>query len=71
VTERPGVAGLRALVTGAAGFVGANLVRHLVAQQADVHVLLRPKTDLWRLTDVLPKIERCHADLTDASAVAG
>jgi nucleoside-diphosphate-sugar epimerase len=70
VTERPGVAGLRALVTGAAGFVGANLVRHLVAQQADVHVLLRPKTDLWRLTDVLPKIERCHADLTDASAVA-
>jgi len=40
------------LVTGAAGFVGANLVRELVKKGDRVHVLQKPSSNLWRLKDV-------------------
>jgi dolichol-phosphate mannosyltransferase len=40
------------LVTGAAGFVGANLTRRLLAENAIVHVLLAPNSDRWRLGDL-------------------
>lgn len=38
-----------ALVTGAAGFIGANLVRKLLADQIRVVAVLRETTDPWRL----------------------
>jgi nucleoside-diphosphate-sugar epimerase len=41
--------GARVLVTGAAGFIGANLTRALLREGAEVHALVRPKSDLWRL----------------------
>jgi UDP-glucose 4-epimerase len=37
------------LVTGAGGFVGANLVRRLLADGRDVVALVRPGSDPWRL----------------------
>jgi nucleoside-diphosphate-sugar epimerase len=42
----------RALVTGAAGFVGANLVRHLLTSGHKVHIICRPESDFWRLDDI-------------------
>jgi nucleoside-diphosphate-sugar epimerase len=44
----------RVLVTGAAGFIGANLVHQLLDQRADVIALVRPNTNLWRLRGVQP-----------------
>jgi nucleoside-diphosphate-sugar epimerase len=41
----------RVLVTGGTGFIGANLVRRLVDEHADVHVLQRPGANPWRLAD--------------------
>ena len=61
--------GLIALVTGAAGFVGANLVRALLAAGTRVHVIVRPGTDPWRLQEVLPRLHVHEVDLRAAAAV--
>jgi dolichol-phosphate mannosyltransferase len=55
---------MRALVTGAGGFVGANLVRHLLERGDEPIAMLRPGTRSWRLEDIAadPRIE--FVDLT-------
>lgn len=58
----------KTLVTGAAGHVGANLVRHLLAAGDDVRVLVHPGHNN-RGVDGLP-VERIEADLLDTEAVA-
>ena len=55
----------RILVTGATGFVGANLARTLLHYGADVHALVRPSSQLWRLEDILPHLYLHTADLLD------
>lgn len=57
------------LITGAAGFVGANLCRRLVAMDEEVHIFVRPSSKLWRLEDILDRLHRHHVDLCDADAV--
>lgn len=57
------VAGRAALVTGAAGFIGANLVRALLNARCRVAIVVRPRTDLWRLTEVLPRVSVVTWDL--------
>jgi UDP-glucose 4-epimerase len=63
------LAGRRMLVTGAAGFIGSNLIRALSARGARVHAVVRPATDPWRLGDLPPGVELHHADLLDRPAV--
>jgi dolichol-phosphate mannosyltransferase len=58
----------RVLVTGSSGFVGANLVRRLLAEGHDVHLILRPQHSAWRLDRVDgPGIHL--VDLSDADGV--
>ena len=52
---------MKVLVTGATGFLGANLVHHLVARGDQVRVLKRPKTPPT-LLEGLP-VEIAAADL--------
>ena len=55
----------RFLVTGAAGFIGASLVRRLLERSAEVAILVRDDTDLWRLADLLPKLRVVRGDVAD------
>jgi nucleoside-diphosphate-sugar epimerase len=56
---------MRCLVTGGAGFVGANLVRRLLDDGHEVHVVLRGGSNTWRLEDVLNKVRPHRLDLCD------
>jgi nucleoside-diphosphate-sugar epimerase len=59
----------RVLVTGAAGFIGACLTRDLLGRGQDVHLILRPGSDTWRLVGLEGKYTVHWADLRDAEAV--
>ncbi len=61
--------GRRVLVTGAAGFIGANLTRSLLERGADVHAVVRSSTDLWRMEEIRSRLRLHRADLSDARAV--
>ena len=60
---------MRALVTGAGGFLGANLVRHLLARGDEPLAVVRPGGDRWRLADLDGEIELCELDITDTESI--
>ncbi|MCS7263356.1 MAG: NAD-dependent epimerase/dehydratase family protein [Armatimonadetes bacterium] len=59
----------KVLVTGGNGFVGANIVRHLLSEGAKVHLILRPNSDRWRLSSILRKLTVHEGDITDHNFV--
>lgn len=47
----------RALVTGATGYLGSELVKTLVTQGVTVSIIVRPSSDLALLAEVLPQLQ--------------
>jgi dolichol-phosphate mannosyltransferase len=61
---------MRSLVTGGTGFVGANLVRRLLKDGHEVHLLVRPGYNPWRVEEVRGHVRLHVAALRDADAVS-
>ena len=59
----------RILITGATGFIGACLMRSLVAQGHEVHATLRAESSRWRLAGLEGRYAPHQADLRDLAAV--
>jgi len=62
---------MRALVTGATGFVGSHLTELLLSKGASVAVIHRASSDLWRIRESLPRLTRIEGDLLETDAIKG
>jgi dolichol-phosphate mannosyltransferase len=60
----------RVLITGGTGFVGANLVRRLLRDGHEVHLLVGPGHCDWRIREIAGDVRLWPASLGDAEAVA-
>ncbi|WP_280381728.1 NAD-dependent epimerase/dehydratase family protein [Nocardia wallacei] len=61
---------MKALVTGASGFLGGALVRRLVRDGAyEVAILVRPTSTLRDLDEVIGRVEVVTGDLADAASL--
>ncbi|MBM4134115.1 MAG: NAD-dependent epimerase/dehydratase family protein [Nitrospira sp.] len=58
---------MKALVTGATGFVGAAVARSVAASGTEVRVLVRPESDLRNLDGL--NVERAPGDLRDPASL--
>jgi nucleoside-diphosphate-sugar epimerase len=58
------------LVTGATGFVGANLLRELAKTEKHIHIFLRETSNTWRIKDILDQVTINYCDLADRKNVA-
>jgi nucleoside-diphosphate-sugar epimerase len=61
---------MRCLVTGASGHLGSYLTERLLQAGEEVFILVRPQSDLWRLSGVLERINVVQADLSNLSNAA-
>jgi nucleoside-diphosphate-sugar epimerase len=59
----------RVFITGANGFLGANLTRRLIKEGYDVHVLLRKDSNIWRLKDIKKYINIHQGDITEFNSL--
>ncbi|WP_020533528.1 NAD-dependent epimerase/dehydratase family protein [Flexithrix dorotheae] len=57
------------LITGGTGFIGSNLVRELIKENANIFVGIRKSSDLWRLENIKNKINLLEIDLQNKEKV--
>lgn len=60
----------RVLVTGATGFVGANLVRTLIQKNYQVDILKRKDSPIWRIKDIISKLNPHDVDLLEKKTLS-
>jgi len=57
------------VVTGATGFIGANLIRRLIKDGHEVHVFVRPVFSRWRISGILPRLKIHVLDLNSRKSL--
>lgn len=57
------------LITGAAGFIGSNLVKQLLLFENDLHIFVRKETNLWRIKDILPQLKLYTVSLNNQQEI--
>jgi nucleoside-diphosphate-sugar epimerase len=59
----------RAIITGATGFVGANLARRLLRDGHEVHLLLRANHKAWRIESIRADVRLHEVDLQNTESL--
>jgi UDP-glucose 4-epimerase len=59
----------RVIITGATGFVGANLARRLLQEGHEVHLLVRPSHNAWRIESIRADVHLQQVELADTGAL--
>ena len=57
---------VKILITGAAGFIGANLTRKLIKTGNEINILIKETSNLWRINDV---VSNCNIHKIDLKKV--
>ena len=60
----------RVILTGGTGFVGANLARRLLCDGHELHLLVRPNYQPWRIDEIRSDMRLHELHLHDAEAIA-
>jgi len=58
------------LVTGGSGFIGSHLVRKLVEQKHNIHLIVEHECEMWRIRDLIDQITVHAIDLADFSKIS-
>lgn len=61
----------RIILTGATGFIGANLARRLLHEGHEVHLLVRPGYVPWRIEGLRSQVHLHEVDFCEVEAVFG
>ncbi len=59
----------RVILTGATGFIGANLARRLLADGHEVWLFVRPGCSSWRIDNIRDDVRVCEVDLQNEAGV--
>jgi len=60
---------MKILLTGPAGFIGSVLLRRLVYEHKNVHIILRNESHTWRIKDLINDIHIHYASLLDSDGI--
>lgn len=60
---------MKVFITGISGYVGAGLARRLLGEGCEVHGLVRPAANLWRLENIKTSIILHDGDLLDKESM--
>lgn len=58
------------LITGSTGFIGACLLENLVKENYNVSIIIRKKSNLWRINKFLDKVNVYYCDICDKKTVS-
>ena len=64
------MSGKRVLITGGSGFIGANLARRALSDGHEVHLLLRPAHQTWRIDEIAHDLRLHFAGLEQRDQVS-
>lgn len=60
----------RVLITGANGFIGSHILERMIEYNAELSIILRESSDLWRIEDYLGSVNVYYADIRDLDDVS-
>ena len=57
---------MKVFISGGTGFIGSNVVRRFLEGNAEIHILARKSSNLWRIQDIEDQINLHYGDLSSS-----